>query len=230
MTWRFLFFHVIYNSVPAHFIEKFSLLSVRKGQTARLSCGAYGTRPISIKWFRQNPTTGQLILLPVTPDTTSVISHPQDDLSQSDVSKSGQSTSHHSSSRSNNNYRYHQHQHHSSSSPSSFGVFYTSFERLTAFQINYPNRGDSDSDERTVFELFITSTQLNDSGLYVCKTSNEFGDDTHNSELTILGLFTLHLSSLSPPPLSLPLSIPSLFQTNNHFIPFIHSFHWILSF
>ena len=54
--------------------------------------------------------------------------------------------------------------------------------RFMAFQKDY-----EDTDKRTVFELHILNSQLNDSSLYVCKVFNEYGEDAHNIELTVLG-------------------------------------------
>ena len=61
-------------------------------------------------------------------------------------------------------------------------------------KITYLDSPVSDED-KTVFELHITSTVLNDSATYACKISNEFGDDVHNIELTILGKCELFIVS-----------------------------------
>lgn len=44
---------LLMSAVPAHFIEKFSVLSTRHGDTSRLVCDAFGTRPLTVTWLKQ---------------------------------------------------------------------------------------------------------------------------------------------------------------------------------
>lgn len=117
------------HAVPAHFIEKFSLLTAKQGDTSKLVCDGYGTRPIRVTWLRQR-ASGDMVAVSL------------------DGSAGG----------------------------------FSQTQRFLAFQKNF-----QDSDRKTVFELHILNSQLNDSGLYVCKVFNEFGEDAHNIELTVLG-------------------------------------------
>lgn len=121
------------SPVPAHFIEKFSILSAKHTETSKLICEAFGTRPIRVTWLKQNPS-GDMSLVPLDEN-----------------------------------------------SPFAIG-FRAPPTRFLAFQKDFPG-----SDKKTVFELHIINSQLNDSALYVCKVANEFGEDAHNIELTVLG-------------------------------------------
>ncbi|KAI1289806.1 Down syndrome cell adhesion molecule -like protein [Halotydeus destructor] len=124
--------------VPAHFIEKFSVITVKQGDTGKITCDAFGSRPISVSWLKQN---GAGDLTPLALDGSRATT---------------------------------------SFSPSS--RYYGQVSgRMLAFQKDY-----EDTEKRTVFELHILNTRLNDSSLYVCKVSNDYGEDSHNIELTVL--------------------------------------------
>lgn len=187
--------HVDSGAVPAHFIRKYSLYSVKRGDSAKLVCEAFGSRPITIQWLRQDSSDSQLtpLTIPMFGTTEFAASGSSSFSSSEQVTKFNPFSS-------------------SSSSPppppppplpdqrssSSRGSEATSAgsqsARFSAFQKDFPG-----PDERTSFELHILSTQLSDSALYVCKISNEFGDDTKNMELTILGnAFCFSPSSHAP--------------------------------
>lgn len=62
-------------------------------------------------------------------------------------------------------------------------------------QDNYPNQLDNsritamsrDFSNRTVFELHISLARQKDAAVYLCKVSNEFGEDTSKIRLAIQG-------------------------------------------
>lgn len=138
-----------------------------------------------VQWLVQNPRTGDTSILPVNPGSSyaGVSFGPQD--------------------RGRYGHYGHHHGRTNSFGPSStsfgpsttgqfdgqqsFGPTLLSSNRLNAFQKDYILGQSSSDEDKTVFELHITSTVLNDSATYACKISNEFGDDVHNIELTILG-------------------------------------------
>lgn len=164
-------------------------------------CEAFGSRPITIQWLRQDSSDSQL-----TPLSIPIFGTTEFGSSSGSASSSSSSTSFYTSSEEVTKFN-------PSSSSSSFSQSderrsdrqlpaaggesgLLSSPRFNAFQKDF-----SGPDERTSFELHIISTQLSDSALYVCKISNEFGDDTRNMELTILGNAFLHFFSLFHPQL-----------------------------
>ena len=155
-------------TVPAHFIEKFSMVSVRRGDSARLTCEAYGTRPISVQWLVHDSRTGATNVLPVNPGSS---------FAGVSFGPPSQHSTHHT------------HAHRRNDQMDTIGPSLMSSDRLNAFQKDYISSTSGSDDDRTVFELLLTRTILNDTATYVCKVSNEFGDDVHNIELTVLGTF-----------------------------------------
>ena len=164
-----LFLYIL--TVSAHFIEKYSLYSVMRGSPARLACEAYGSRPITIEWSRQDVKTGKISLLSI----------PIFAMTEFDASSSSSLTSPFGVSSSSllddtsvltNRLP--------PSSPSVIDIL--SSPRFNAFQRDFAGPED-----RTVFELHIQATDLNDTSAYSCKISNEYGGDTRNMDLTILG-------------------------------------------
>jgi len=159
----------ISRAVPAHFIQKYSLYSVKRGSSARLACESFGSSPISIQWFRQDSKTKRAVLLsiPLFGTTEFDSSSFSEQVGASDgisrcVTQSNQNDPQSSFSLDTDDIL---------SSP-----------RFNAFQRDFPG-----PEERTIFELHIMATELNDSATYQCSISNEFGDDLRNMELTILG-------------------------------------------
>lgn len=65
----------------------------------------------------------------------------------------------------------------------------------SADQDNYPNHLDNaritamsrDFSNRTIFELHISLARQKDAAVYLCKVSNEFGEDTSKIRLAIQG-------------------------------------------
>lgn len=45
---------IIFNLVPAKFEEKFSVVNIKKGEPARLSCNASGDPPLTVIWSKDN--------------------------------------------------------------------------------------------------------------------------------------------------------------------------------
>ncbi|RWS07157.1 cell adhesion molecule-like protein 7 [Dinothrombium tinctorium] len=117
-------------SVPAHFTQKSSLLTAKYGEKAILVCEAYGAKPISVTWLKQQ-ANGDLSVVPLT-DTSANPSY-----------------SHNS-------------------------------QRFAAFEKEF-----NSANNRTVFELHINSVETADSGIYVCKAVNEFGEDVRNIKFTV---------------------------------------------
>lgn len=172
-------------AVPAHFIQKYSLYSVKRGDSAKLVCESFGSRPITIQWLRQDSSDSQLTPLSIpifgttefgsgsasssSPSSSFPYSSSEEVAKFNPLSSSWQPANWRRGGRSER-----------PQLPDESRLL--SSPRFNAFQKDF-----SGPDERTSFELHILSTQLSDSALYVCKISNEFGDDTRNMELTILG-------------------------------------------
>ena len=179
------FLHI--HTVPAHFIQKYSLYSVKRGESAKLVCESFGTQPIGIQWLRQDSTDSRLTPLAI----------PMFGTTEFDAGSNTRSSSIGSGSSSEDvtkfnplSYGWKGRRKSSSSAAAAASDDWSqgskssgSNSRFSAYQRDY-----SGPEERTLFELQILSTQLNDTALYVCKISNEFGDDTRNMDLTILGM------------------------------------------
>lgn len=159
--------------MPAHFIRKYSLYSVKRGDSAKLVCEAFGTRPIAIQWLRQDSSDSRLTPLAIPMFGTTEFGGSSSLSSSEEVTKFNPFSSSQSSAPLPDERSSH------GSEATSTG---SQAARFSAFQKDFPG-----PEERTSFELQILSSELSDSALYVCKISNEFGDDTKNMELTILG-------------------------------------------
>lgn len=125
----------------------------------------------------QNPRTGETSILPVNPGSSYA------GVSFGPYNQQPSGLHHHGQ-------QYHHHRQRTNGHESNIGQVLLSSNRLNAFQKDYILGQSSTDDDKTVFELHITSTVLNDSTTYACKVSNEFGDDVHNIDLTILGKFS----------------------------------------
>ncbi len=111
--------------MPAYFELKSSHIEVKRSDTAKIVCEAFGAKPITITWFRQQ-SDGNLEAISL---------------------------------ESNSN----------------------SFPRYTTFEKNF----DDFIANKTIFELHINSVDSSDSGQYVCKASNPFGDDSRTVNLFV---------------------------------------------
>jgi len=170
-------------NVPAHFIQKYSLYTVRRGDPAILTCEAFGSPPISIRWLKQDVKTGVAIPLRIPIFGTTefdVFGNDQFDIGKTDL---GARTAFDNSRRNinaddditisdNNNIN-------------NLDDDITSSSRWNAFQRDFPISRIQEEEERTVFELHISTTEMKDSAVYTCRISNEYGDDVRNMELTI---------------------------------------------
>lgn len=176
-------------AVPAHFIQKYSLYTVRRGDPAILTCEAFGTPPISIRWLKQDVKTGVAIPLRIpifgTTEFDDMFGSDQFDIGKTDL---GARTAFDNSRRninaddditiSDNNINI-----------NNLDDDITSSSRWNAFQRDFPISRIQEEEERTVFELHISTTEMKDSAVYTCRISNEYGDDVRNMELTIFGKY-----------------------------------------
>lgn len=152
---------------------------MKRGSSARLACESFGSRPITIEWYRQDIRTGKISLLSIP-----IFGMTEFD-SSSSLSSSLRSSFGSSSSSSPEDTSLLESMNDRRVSPSSVSqTDILSSPRFNAFQRDFPG-----PEERTIFELHVLATELNDSSVYICKISNEYGDDTRNMELTILGKY-----------------------------------------
>jgi len=100
-------------------------MEVKRSDTAKLVCEAFGAKPITITWYRQD-SDANLAAIPLEPTSNS-------------------------------------------------------FPRYTTFEKNF----DDYIANKTVFELHINSVDSTDSGQYICKAANAFGDDVRTINLFV---------------------------------------------